>query len=62
VAERVKVRAELLRRRDLLGDPVDAVLPDAHAVGVVGRSDERLAEEAAGEGRDRLVEHAAEVV
>ena len=62
VAERVEVGAELLRAGDLLGDPVDPVLPDAAAVGVVGRGDERLAEEAAGEDRDRLVEHAAEVV
>jgi hypothetical protein len=62
VTQGIDVRPELLRGRDLLGDPVDAVLPDAHAVGVVGRGDERLAEEAAGEGRDGLVEHASEVV
>ena len=62
VAERVEVGAELLRAGHLLGDPVDAFAPTPPPVGVVRGGDERLAEEAAGEDRDVLVEHAPEVV
>ena len=63
VAERVDVRAELLRRADLLGDPVDAVVAEpALHVRVVGGGDERLAEEPAREHGHVLVQHPAEVV
>jgi hypothetical protein len=63
VAERVEVRAELHRRRDLLDHPVDVVV--AHAtvlVGVVGCGHEGLAEEPPREDRDVLVQLVAEVV
>jgi hypothetical protein len=63
VAQRVEVRAELLRPAHLLGDPVDAVVADpAVRVRVMRRGDERLAEVAPREHRDGLVEHAPEVV
>src|SRR3954466_9333690 len=63
MAEGVEMRPELLRGRYLLGHPVDVVVTDAAAgVGVVGGGDERLAEVAPREDRDRLVEHAPEVV
>src|SRR3954468_16382405 len=62
VAERVEVRAELLRARDDLGDPVDLVLPPPAAVAVMRGGHERLAEVAPREDGNALVEDAAEVV
>jgi hypothetical protein len=62
VAERVEVGAQLLRARHLLGDPVHAVVPETVAVAVVGGGHEGLAEVAPREDRNRLVEHAPEVI
>ena len=56
MAQRVEVRAELLRARYVLRDPVDAVAAQAALVDVMGGADERLAEVASGEGGDGLVE------
>jgi hypothetical protein len=63
MAERIEVGAQLHRPGHDLGHPVDLVLADrGDGVRVVCGRDERLAEVAAGEDRDRLVEDAAEVV
>src|SRR4051812_13847036 len=58
MAERIHVGSQLLGAGDLLGDPVDAVRAQPAAVAVVGGGDQRLAEVAAREHGDVLIEHA----
>jgi hypothetical protein len=69
VVESVQVGAHLLGRRDLLDDPVDAVVAEAVRAGVrpapvdlVGVRGQVLAEGPAGEGRDVRVENVRQVV
>jgi hypothetical protein len=63
VAEGVEVGAELHGRGDLLDHPVHVVVAAAAVqVGVVGGGDEGLAEVAAVEDRDALVELVPQVV
>ena len=60
--QRVKVRAELLGARQLLGDPVDAIGSQPAGVLVVRGGDQRLAEVAPGKHRHVLIEHPPQVV